>query len=58
MQQTDGCKETDPFIKIISYDISQHDRKCRRLIDRSSGRVVPAEQLKIYIELLFGVTLG
>jgi hypothetical protein len=28
------------------------------LVDRSSGRLVPAEQLELYIELLFGVTLG
>ena len=58
LQQTDGCKKTDPFIKIISYDIRQHDRQCRRLVERSSGRLVPAEQLELYIELLFGVTLG
>ena len=57
LQQTDNCKENETFIKIISYDLSQQDRKCRRLLEREKGKLVPGEQLKIYLEMMFGVRL-
>ncbi len=58
LQQTNSCKDEDPLIKIISYDTSHDQRRCRRLVEIQKGRMVPTEQLKIYLELLFGVTLG
>lgn len=57
LQQTDTCTEGEPVIRIVSYDIGQQSRMCRRLIEKRNGRLVPAEQMKLYIELLFGLKL-
>lgn len=58
LQQTNLCFESDPTVKIISYDSGQLARNCRRLIEKKNGQLLPAEQMKLYIELLFGLELG
>ena len=58
IQQTDACKSNEPKITILSYDTSQQVRNCRKLIEKKNGSLVPAEQTKLYIELLFGLKLG
>lgn len=58
LQQTNSCRDEDPLIQIISFDTSHDQRRCRRLVEIKKGQMVPTEQLKIYLELLFGVTLG
>ena len=57
LQQTDNCTIDEPVVKIISYATSQQDRKCRQLIESKNGKLVPAEQMKLYIELLFGIKI-
>ena len=54
LQQTDLCTDENENIKVISYDQLNLERKCRRLIERKNGKIVPADQLKIYLELIFG----
>lgn len=54
LQQTDLCTSEEENIKVISYDQRNLERKCRRLVERKNGRIVPAEQLKVYLELIFG----
>ena len=52
---TDGsCNSGKENIKVISYDQRNLERKCRRLVERKNGKIVLAEQLKIYLELIFG----
>ena len=55
LQQTNLCQKNDPLVTIISYDQQNDHRKCRRLISKENGKLVLTEQLKVYIELLFGI---
>ena len=58
LQQTDQCIASEPDLKVISYDQQNNDRKCRKLVEKRNGKIVPAEQMKLYLELLFGLKLG
>ena len=58
LQQTDLCTEKEPDLKIISYDQKNENRRCRQLVERKKGKIVPAEQVKLYLELLFGSRFG
>jgi peptidoglycan LD-endopeptidase LytH len=44
----------DKKIQILSYDLHGNKKPCRSLVIRQGGQYTPSEQLKTYIELLFG----
>ena len=54
LQQTDLCTRGKETIQVLSSDQRILERNCRRLVERKNGRIVPAEQLKVYLELIFG----
>ena len=58
LQQTDKCTANAPIIQIVSYDSGLQNRMCRKIVEKRNGILVPAEQMKIYIELLFGIKVG
>ena len=58
LQQTDKCIADVPQIQIVSYDTGLQNRMCRRIVEKKDGTLFPAEQMKIYIELLFGIKVG
>jgi murein DD-endopeptidase MepM/ murein hydrolase activator NlpD len=58
LQQTDQCTSSEPSLRVISYDQQNDSRKCRKLVEKRNGKIVPAEQMKLYLELLFGFKLG
>ena len=47
-------KNSNKTIEILSYDFSEGSLPCRQLIEKSSTGYIPSEQLKTYLELIFG----
>ena len=41
-------------IQILSYDLHANTKPCRNLVTRQGGQYAPSEQLKSYLEILFG----
>ena len=40
--------------QILSLDLATQQKPCRKLVVKKGNTLVPAEQLLVYLELLFG----
>lgn len=40
--------------QVLSVDLATQQKPCRRLVEKKGSQLVPAEQLLVYLELLFG----
>jgi len=48
----------DPMIRILSFDLAMQSKPCRKLVLKEGSKFVPSDQLKTYLELIFGLKLG
>ena len=46
------------IVQITSFDSSVQNKPCRQLVKNYSGQFQLSKQLKVYLELLFGITLA
>jgi murein DD-endopeptidase MepM/ murein hydrolase activator NlpD len=54
IEPAEKAAEGDKRIQILSYDLHANDKPCRNLVIRKGSHYQPSEQLKSYIEILFG----
>ena len=40
--------------QVLSLDLATQQKPCRKLVVKKGNSLVPAEQLLVYLELLFG----
>ncbi len=48
-------KSSDGQIEVLSYDLKESEKPCRKLIEKKNGAYRPTDQLQSYLELIFGI---
>jgi len=58
LEPSNQSSTQDPMVKILSFDLSIQNKPCRKLVLQKGSSLLPSDQLKTYLELLFGLNLG